>query len=293
MDWDDLRFVLAVGRTGTLSGAARQLRVNHSTVYRRIGAIEAKLGVRLFERHRDGYTLTPAGDEAVAMAEQLESGIEDLARQLAGRDLRPSGLVRIATTDTLMVGILAPAFAACRTAHPEIVLDVTADNRFASLSKRDADIAIRPTMAPPENLVGRRICSVATAIYGAESYLAVRDENTDLAAHDWIAPDESLDQLASARWLRALLKGRDPVLCGNSLLGLRAMAEAGLGLAALPCFLGDTAPGLRRVRPPLDDLASALWLLTHRDLRRVARIRAVMSVVGDTLTRRRDRLEGR
>jgi DNA-binding transcriptional LysR family regulator len=227
MDWDDLRFVLAVGRERTLSAAARSLGVNHTTVFRRIGQIETGLGVRLFERHRDGYTPTAAGEEAVALGERLEGQIDGLERQLCGRDTRPSGTLRVTTTDTLLMGALgAPLAAFCRD-HPAIALEVTAANPLASLSKRDADLAIRPAAAPPETLVGRRLCVIASAVYGAAAYLEHAPAPEDLGAHPWIAPDDSLAHLASARWLRATLPAVQPALRVNTLLGMAAAARAG------------------------------------------------------------------
>jgi DNA-binding transcriptional LysR family regulator len=293
MEWDDLRYVLAVGRHGTLSAAARQLGVNHSTVFRRIGLIEERLGTRLFERHRDGYTPTPAGDEAVALAERLEGEVDGLERRLAGRDTRPSGTVRVTTTDTLLTKALGPLLAAFRSAYPDIELELVVENRFLSLSRRDADVAIRPTTAPPETLIGRNVCAIATAIYGSAAYLAGAPPPGDLVAHAWIAPDDSLAHLPSARWLRRTLPGVRPALRANTLLGMLAAAEAGLGLAALPCFLSDGTVGLRQVRPPLDELATDLWLLTHRDLRRVARVRAFMDFSDRELRRISSTFEGR
>jgi DNA-binding transcriptional LysR family regulator len=293
MEWDDLRYVLAVGRHGTLSAAARYLGVNPSTVFRRIGLIEQRLGVRLFERHRDGYTPTAAGEDAVALAERLEGEVDQLERRLAGRDTRPSGTVSVTTTDTLLMGALAPVLAAFRASHPEITLEVVVENRFLSLSKRDADVAIRPTSTPPETLVGRRVCRIGTTVYGASAYLATAPSHDELAAHAWVAPDDSLAHLPSARWLRTTLGAVRPVLRINTLLGLLAAAEAGMGLAALPCFLGDAAPRLRRVRPPIDELATELWLLTHRDLRQVARVRALLDFTDRELRRMGDTFEGR
>jgi DNA-binding transcriptional LysR family regulator len=293
MEWDDLRYVLAVGRHGTLSAAARQLGVNHSTVFRRIGLVEERLGARLFERHRDGYTPTPAGDEAVALAERLEGEVDGLEQRLAGRDTRPSGTVRVTTTDTLLTEALGPLLASFRSAYPDIELELVVENRFLSLSRRDADVAIRPTTAPPETLIGRKVCAIATAIYGSAAYLAGAPPPGELAAHAWIAPDDSLAYLPSARWLRRTLPGVRPALRANTLLGMLAAADAGVGLAALPCFLGDGTAGLRRVRAPLDELSTSLWLLTHRDLRRVARVRAFMDFSDRELRRMSSIFEGR
>jgi DNA-binding transcriptional LysR family regulator len=163
MNWDDLRLVLAVVREGTLSGAARDLRVTHSTVFRRLGAIEGRLGVRLFERFRDGYSATPAGEAAAALATRFADDFVALERRLSGQDLRPSGTVRIATTDTISA-MLMRHVPALRAAHPEISLEVTVSNAVANLTRREADVAIRPTPEPPETLVGRRIADIAHAV---------------------------------------------------------------------------------------------------------------------------------
>lgn len=293
MNWDDLRYVLAVGRHGTLAAAGRALGVNHSTVFRRLGLIETRLGVRLFERHTDGCTPTPAGEEALELAERLEGDIDGLERHLAGRDTRPSGTVRVTTTDTLLDAALGPAFAAFCDKHPEIDLEVVLENRFLSLSKRDADVAIRPSTSPADTLVGRRICTIATAVYAAESYLAGAAEIDDLARHDWVAPDDSLVHLAAARWLRTALPSVKPRFRANTLLGVETAVRAGVGLGALPCFMGDAAPELRRVRPPLEELSSELWLLTHRDLRHVARVRVFLDFMDVELRRMGAAFEGR
>jgi DNA-binding transcriptional LysR family regulator len=162
-----------------------------------------------------------------------------------------------------------------------------------SLSKRDADVAIRPSSTPPDTLVGRRISAIATAIYGSEAYLENAPPLDDLDAHAWIAPDDSLAELPSARWLRTTLKEGRPVFRTNTLLGMLMAAKAGLGLAALPCFLGNAATELRRVRASIDELSTELWLLTHRDLRQVARIRAFLDFTDRELRRMSAAFEGK
>src|SRR5690242_9529825 len=142
-DWDDLRLVLAVFRLGTLSGAARSLGVTHSTVFRRLGAIERDIGARLFERFRDGYSPTPAGETAAAVAGRVEDEMLALERKLSGQDLRPSGPVRITTTDTLGA-ILVRHLPAMRAQHPDIQFEIAISNAMANLTRREAEIAIRP-----------------------------------------------------------------------------------------------------------------------------------------------------
>jgi DNA-binding transcriptional LysR family regulator len=290
ISWDDLRLVCAVGEAGTLTGAARNLGVDHSTAFRRLGALEARLGVRLFERARDGYAPTPAGEATIAAAGRMLADLGDLEQRLAGEDLRPAGTVRMTTTDTLL-DFLAPLLAAFRAAHPEITVEIVAANAFFTLTRRDADVAIRPAAAAPENLVGRRIATLATGLYAAPDYLARRSDD-DLRRHDWAAPDDSLGHLGSAKWMQAEIPAERVVVRSNSLLALRAAARAGLGVAPLPCYLADPDPALARVRAPLPEMASALWLLTHPDLRRVARIRVFLDFAADWLASRRALIEG-
>lgn len=287
MDWDDLRYIRALGRAGTLAGAAEELGVHHSTVFRRLGRIEKRLGVRLFVRYREGFSLTAAGEEVIATADRLGVEVDELERRLAGRDTRPSGTVRMTTTDTLLDGLLGPLLGRFRRSYPEIRLEISVGNPFLSLSRRDADVALRPTVSPPETLLGRRVAELATAVYGARDYLEQKASPRRLADHDWIAPDDSLAHLPSARWLRRQWPQVEPALRCNSVTGMRAACRGGAGLAALPCFLADPVPGLVRLQGPIDSLKVGLWLLTHRDLRRVARIRALLDYLHGALAGRR------
>ena len=290
-DWDDLRLVLAVFREGTLSGAARRLGVTHSTVFRRLGGIEDRMGVRLFERFREGYAPTPAGETAAASATRLEAEVLTLERRLSGQDLRPSGPVRIATTDTLAT-ILMRHLPAMRGLHPEIQPEIAVSNTMANLTRREAEIAIRPTPDPPEILVGRRVADVAHAIYGSPTYLSRRDDE-DWPAHDWVGLDDALAGTVIGRWMRETLPRARFTCRVDALPALRDAAAAGLGLALLPCYFGDVATGLRRVTPAaLAEPRSALWLLTHDDLKRTARIRATLDFLANALASERALLEG-
>jgi DNA-binding transcriptional LysR family regulator len=292
MDWDDLRLVLAVARESSLSGAARTLGITHSTVFRRLGAIEQRMGVRLFERFRNGYAATPAGEIAARVAGQMADEVLLLERRLAGQDLRPSGTVRIATTDTISI-LLLKHLSDLRGAHPEITVEVSASNAMANLTRREADIALRPTADPPELLVGRRLADIAHAVYASPEYLS-RHDSKDLSDHQWIGLDDALVGTVIGRWLRdAIPRDRIPVKV-DTLLALRDAAAAGMGLVMLPCYLGDlAAPSLRRALGTLTAPTSALWLLTHDDLKHTARIRAVMDFLATAFASERALLEGK
>jgi DNA-binding transcriptional LysR family regulator len=294
MDWDSLRYVLAVGTAGTLAGAARLLGVNHTTVLRRIAAFEGEAGVRLFERLPGGYVPTEAGEALIAAARHIEETVVGLERRLAGRDLSLSGALRVTTTDTLMASLLPDMLAAFRSTHPGICVEVAVSNQMLNLTRRDADVAIRPSDDPPQTLVGRRLAAIAFSIYASPAYLerapAPRQSWHD---HSWLVPDDSLAATAVAKWIRSELAGVTVAASADSLLALRELAVAGLGLVVLPRYLGDPSTGLVRVSRTNIPAASALWVLTHEDLRRTARVRAFTEFMAQAIARRRRLLEGR
>jgi DNA-binding transcriptional LysR family regulator len=288
--WDDLLYVLNVGRSGSLSGAARALKVNHSTVFRRIGAIEAQLGVRLFDRRRDGYAPTAAGEAVIELAGRLDEDVLALERRLAGEDLRPSGTVRVTTTDT-MIGIVTPMCSAFRGRYPEILIELVTGNQFLNLSRRDADIALRPSLTPPDNLHGRRLSGLAFAIYGADRYLASAGSADPWQPHQWIGVDDTLSHLTVHQWLATEVEPEWIGFKASSFLAMLEAARIGMGLAILPCYLAERLPELRRVSEPLAGLTTDLWLLVHDDLRRTARVRAFIDFISGEIAKIRPMLE--
>ena len=287
---EDLRLVAALGHAGSLAGAARRIAVNHASAWRRLGALEQRLGVRLFERSRTGYSPTPAGEEAIAVAERVALQLDDLGRRLKGQDVRATGVVRLTTTETLL-GLLAPILAELRDAHPGILVEVVTSNAFFTLTRRDADIALRPALTAPDGLVARRLSGIATAVYATPAYAEPR-RNRDPLSFDWLAPDESLAHIGSAHWITNHIESERIVSRASSLTALLATASAGMGVAPLPCFLGDADPTLCRVMGPIPEMESALWLLTHPDLRRTVRVRAVYEVLVRGFAKHRQLLAG-
>ena len=291
-DLNLLQDVAAVAQTGSLSGAARLLGVNHATVFRRIAQFEKALGVRLFERSSGRYVPTSAGEELAAAGAAVLATAEASLLKVAGRDLRPSGVVRITTTDSIAKTLLNPVLALCREQYPQIRLHVSIDNMMFNLSKRDADIALRASSKPPEHLLGKRIASLAMAVYGSANYLE-KNQAKPLADHAWIALGESQERHRSVQWLEKI-KPLDQV--AYRLDGFAAVAQAcadGLGLALLPCFLGDSTAALQRATAPEPALATELWLLTHPDLRSTARVKSVFQMLQRELALRADLIEGK
>ena len=293
MDWNDFRYVLVVADAGSLSGGARALGVNHTTVLRRIAAFEADVGVRLFERLPSGYVLTPGGDALAAAARQMAETVTGVERRVLGQDLRLSGVVRVATTDTLSLAVLPRLFARFREAHPDVQVEMNTSNLAADLTRRDADLAIRATKNPPENLVGRKLAKIAYALYASAAYLERHPARKALAKHLWVAPDDSMASTTVGRFMTREVPDAAVSFRANSLATLARAAAAGLGVAGLPCYLGDSAPDLQRVRGPLPDYTVDLWVLTHADLRNTARVRAVIESVSEGLLETRSLLEGR
>lgn len=293
LDRNDLRYVQAIARAESLAEAARQLSVHQSTVFRRLNALEQQLGVRLFERFPTGYVTTAAGEEFCKAAEHIEEDIAALERQINGQDMRPTGTLRVTTTDSLLFNLLTPCFAAFRTAHPEIELEVIVSSQTFDLTKRDADVAIRTTKHPLETLVGRRVAKVATAIYGSKNYLAAHPHLKNLSAHHWVGPDESIGELVSIRWLKRSYPGISFPYRVNTCLGMLAAVKKDLGLAVLQCYIADPEPDLCRVHFPIPELEKDLWVLTHDDLRHVERVRTFVDFIASALAPQRELLEGR
>lgn len=292
VSWDDYRTVLAVSIARSLAGAADLLGVNQSTVFRRLGAMEERLGARLFERSRTGYSLTAAGEEMVKLAQKMSDDIVDFERRLTGQDLRPQGELRVTTNDTLVVHLLTPIFASFRRKFPDITLDVVIGNESLNLSKRDADVAIRATTDPPETLVGRRLSAVPWAIYGAESLGLTTLDPVDYRAHPWIGLGDNLGGMKPAKWLQQHV-GEDRIGWRiNTVLGLAEAVAQGAGLGLLPCFIAKTFPNLVALSEPKQEFAGALWVLTHPDLRATARVRVFMDHVATEVTKRRAQMEG-
>jgi DNA-binding transcriptional LysR family regulator len=293
LSWDDFRYVKAIADTGSLSGAAAALGVNHSTVFRRLGTIEQRLGSRLFTRGRGGYALTPSGEEMVELAERVGEDITAFERKVTGRDLRPTGELRVTTSDMVLLYLLSEVLVGFRRAYPEIIIDVRVSNTIVNLSKRDADVAVRATYHAPESLTGRRVGRIAWAVYGARALAGTPfDLATDPAGLDWVTFADHISVARVPKWLKEHGVGEERIVYRiNTLLGLAEAVAGGAGLAVLPCFIGDTASGLTRLCPALPELEGELWLLTHPDLRNTARVRSFLDFCGAEMAKRRRLLE--
>jgi DNA-binding transcriptional LysR family regulator len=294
LSWDDFRLVKAIAQARSLAGAAAILGINASTVFRRLGDTETRLGLRLFERYRQGYVLTAAGEEMARLAERFDEDTSAFLMKHVGQGATPSGEVRVTTTHSLTTHLLMPILSDFRAAYPDIRLDLMISNQSLNLSRRDADIAIRVTDTPPENLVGRRIATLALAMYGSISLLANGGHTVEnaLQAAPLVALGNDHALQRAARYFRAPLEPKRIVFTIDNVLGLARAVEAGIGIGALPCMIGDVTPGLVRLTDPERQVAPGVWLLTHPELRHSPRVRAFLDFVGEALTRRRALIEG-
>jgi DNA-binding transcriptional LysR family regulator len=277
VDWELLRTALAVGRAGSLSGAARALALEHSTVYRRLAQAEAALGARLFERLATGYTPTDAGARVIEAAAKMEEAALSAERRVSGDDQRLVGVVRVATSE-LLGGYLMPALlAAIHRTHPDIELEVTVTNATVDLSRREADVALRATAELPDHLVGHLAARVEYALFAPPTLLP-RGARTPLAieALPLLGFDERLQNLPNARWVAEHSAHAPPKLRFDSILAMLRAAAAGLGVACVPIFAGALEPGVVQISPPLPRRSMPLWVAYHPELRGNARVRAVV-----------------
>ena len=291
MDWDDLKIILAVGRSGTLAGAARALELNHSTVFRRVNIIEAKVGVRLFDRLAKGYVLTEAGETAMHAAEQIDNEVHRLARSLLGKDLRLQGNIRVTAPEGLSVKLLGPHLTRFCKAHPDIHIDFIVTGNTLQLAQREADLAVRVTAKPPDRSIGKRICGFKFGLYATPAYLK-KHKSGSTQDYNWIMTEDSRDWFATAIWKKYGLPNAKTQFSSNSTMVVVNAAKDGLGVAVLPCFLGDSESRLVRVIEPPKEMALELWLLTHPDLRHTARVKALMRFLQECLVAQKDLIEG-
>ena len=289
LSWDDLRVALAVARAGSVRAASRTLGVSHSTVLRRLQELEAAAGTRLFERTAERYEATTAGHDVVDTARELEDVVTALERRVEGRDLRLSGPIRVTLPDPLLPSLL-PVFKRFGETYPDIDTTLSVGNEYLDLAQREADLALRIAVEPPPDLIGRRVAYVACAVYGSRHYLRGRSTRK-LEELDWVGWPPSFTT-AFARWMHEHVPEARLALRVESSWTARDAVHAGLGVALLPCAVGDAEPSWRRVRP-VPEIGAPLWILTHRDLRSTARVRVLRDALAHAIGEKRALYEGK
>jgi len=271
----DLETVLSLVRSGTLAGAGERLGVDASTVFRSLQRIERGLGQALFERSRAGYQASELAQSLAEHGEHLEAALES-ARSAA--QLRPdevSGTVRITTTDTVLHGLVAPAQKDLRQQHPLLSFELHTGNELASLTRRDADIAVRATKRPPQHLVGKHVGPIRVALYAAKKGAIKRYADVEAGKAAWVAPDDALPEHPSVVWRKRHFPRVVPSYRVNSILTVMELVSLGLGVGVVPLFLAKFNPNLVQLSEVLDECQTELWLLTHPESRHLRRVSTV------------------
>ena len=291
MNWDDLRYFLAIARSNSLTAAAKELGVSQPTVSRRLAAMEQSLGVTLFERTKVGYEPSAVGIEILQTAEHVEEEFNDIDRKVFGRDQRLVGSLRITCTETLANLYLARQLGEFVREHPGIDISLVCTFQQMSLSRREADIAIRTTYQPPDTLIGRMVANAAFGVYCATADLTSIRESSEAKQWNWIGwQDETYNRmLITSRFPGARIKHRV-----DDMQTMQSMARHGLGVIVIPCHMADPDPGLARVVPePMIEDTPDLWILFHPDVKHVARVRLFTEFLTERFLADRDLFEGR
>ncbi len=291
-DWDDVRYFLAVRRSGTLAGAARALSVRHSTVSRRISALEEALGVALFIRTADGFVMTDAGAGIIPMAEEAERALAAVGRRVGSSSGRIEGVVRVSTSEAFS-GFLVRQMPKLQERHPGLVVDVLSSNQRVNLARGEAELALRSMTTEEPDVICRRLCDVGWSLYAAEAYVnrAGGLRGLSLAGHDVIGFDAMLKSAPGAVWLDQHCEGARVVLRCNSLIAALNATIVGLGICSVPCFLGDAEPTLRRLTDAVVG-ARGVWIVYHPDVGKVGRVRAVIDFIAEIIGSEAARLRG-
>lgn len=296
-NWNDLKLALAIHRAENLTGGARALGINHSTAFRRLNALEEKLGARLFERLPGGvYLATAEGERVATTAERVETEADALDRDVAGRDHRLVGVLRVTASETLAYSVLTGELARFRQEHPGIVVELVVDNRILSLSRREADIALRVTRPREPDLHGRKLADISWTVYATPELVnqhGAIDSPGQMTGRPFVGWGAEVSGIAAADWLTEWIEAKAVIYRANSLINQFTAAKASIGFVVLPCYLGDPEPLLvRALSNPVPELTRELWIVTHADLRRTARVRAFFDLVGQGLAEKQSLFAG-
>ncbi len=289
IDWDDIRYFLEVVRADSMSQAARQLGVNHTTVSRRLAALEERLGKKLFDRE-NGWAISPVGERLVVYAESMAEEANNIARQVLADSHELSGLLRVTSADPCVDLMMMPTIKKFISAYPEVELEVIDTAEEVDLSSREADVALRGTDNPPPNLVGKRIATINYTVYGNKELkqrFEAEPEAEDIPCVTWIGDGHTLP-----KWIEKDMPRTRRVYRASSITAMLAMAREGLGLAQLPCMIADVDPVLHRIKTMPQVPGWGLWVLSHVDLRTTARVRIFRDFLVDELMKKKDLIEG-
>lgn len=281
LDWNDLRYFLAVARSGSTLAASRDLRVSQSTVSRRITALENQLGVELFVRRPSGYELTPRGQSVLPAARAVEASILTFADGVEAETRRIAGTVRLSTVESAANAWVIPAIGMLRDTHPEIRVEIMTSDQYVDLARGEADIAVRFGPRPTQDtLIVRHLLDMLESMYAPQQMvdrLGMPAQTADLQRFPIVTSTD--DESPLNRWLQENVPDAEVVQRASSLSSIVASVRSGLGAALLPCVMGDDTPGLVRLVPPIEELTTSAWMVTTDDARRQPHVRVVIDLV--------------
>ncbi len=297
MNWDDLQYILAVHEHGSAIAAAKKLGVNPTTIQRRIIGFEEAQSVHLFERRPSGYTAT---SECLALIDEvrlIRDSTSRISREILGRDLRLEGRIAVTSTESIINQQVALHIRSFRQQHPDIDIELTLTNTRLNLSRQDADVAIRPSLKPQDTLVGQNVCKLVFAIYGTPELLSMHFEGEpefEMLNHElpWLGLGDALSGSPAYAWMRDHVSSGQVRVSSDTFSSVATLAEQGLGLALLPCMVGDARKGLKRLHIPGLNVATPIWVLTHPEIKNAARIKAFTSHIARALRSDRAMIEG-
>lgn len=290
LDWNDLRYVLAVARHGSAAAAARALEVSHATVLRRIQALEQGMGVPLFERWSTGYEPTAAGRRLVEVGTTMEAALIDTTRQIDATAQELTGTIRFTTTDSFAYCLMPEILASFRARYPAIHIDMIVTNTRLDLDKREADVTLRPSAHPPESWLGLRAGRADFGLFASARYLA-RMGKKPLGDYDWLLPGGEMARASVATWATEQAGNPKPVMTTDSFVGLRELAQQDMGATVLPCYMAAPDSGLRLLALMPARIATDIWVLTHENFRHTPHIQAFIQHVAEEIRKRSTILE--
>jgi DNA-binding transcriptional LysR family regulator len=296
LDWNDLRYFIAVAREGSTLAAGRALRVSQTTVARRIAALEQALGFPLFDKRQAGYALSPAGEQLLQKAVKVEESASAFSDAAAAHSRDLSGTVKITTEEIYAVTLLAPLLPELRQLHPEIVIDLDTSQAIRDLGAGEADISLRSTSetSQPAGVVGRKLCVDDWTLYCSKDYAArhgAPKSLDEIKGHPIIGGGGGNLWVHYQAWLQALGLEDEVAMHHATSGGLLAGVRSGFGIAVLPCVVADSDPELHRCIAPRTKHGRVLWLFTHDRVRHTPRVRAVIDFLYERLSRHVRQLE--
>ncbi|MBV1908324.1 MAG: LysR family transcriptional regulator [Kangiellaceae bacterium] len=284
LNWDDLRYFLALSRLGTVSGAGKELGVKHTTVARRIQAFEQSIGSRLFDRLPNGYAMTHAGKRLLEHALVMEEQAKEVDRKIFGLEAQLKGSLKLTAAHDVLTQLVIPQIGLFKRAYPQINIELSSSSQLADLAAREADIALRFTPNPPDYLIGRNVLPLGIGLYASEKYLEQNPKVDHLIL--WSMQDLQSD------WVRQHFPTATVSMITNDVTTMIASACNHMGVVRVPCYIADRNPSLRRLRLEIAPSTWGVWVLSHVDTRETAKIKACREFLIDIIEQQRSLITG-